>query len=285
MRAAILACALLASVVPAVAQQASTAHPTVSSVLERMKSPRWAERARASYEAGELLVSTNESPDDVDKLRLGIIQLLIKENNGGLKEPDDGAKQGSTNSNGTGEANEGDGEEESDYYSGLIGFVADLNDKRAIPALLGAAGTGGMVTRGVARFGKKALNPTLAQVKSQNSDLANGAVFVILEMLKMHTVGDPDSHLRIKNALRSALASPEYRVRGAAIGAIEYLDDREEFVPILKGIAERDPYRLADQPDNDGKIRDVYFVREHASKLLRKIASHEPPVVDQGLSH
>ena len=283
MRAAIMACALLASVVLAMAQQASSARPAVASVLGRMKSPSRAERARASDEASDLLGSTNASPDDVDQLRLGIIQLLIKENNGGLKEPDDGAKQGSVNSNGAGD--EGDGEEESDYYSGLIGFVADLNDERAIPALLGAAGTGGMATRGIARFGKKALDPTLKQTGSQDSDLAHGAVFVIREMVKMHTVGDPDSHLRIKSALRSALASPKYRVREAAIGAIEYLDDREEFVPILKEIAERDTFRLVDQPDNDGKIRDAYFVREHASKLLREIASDKPPVVDQGLSH
>jgi hypothetical protein len=101
--------------------------------------------------------------------------------------------------------------------------VADFNDERAIPALLGAAGTGGMATRGVARFGKKALDLTLKQTESRDADLANGAAFVIREMLEMHTVSDPDSHIRIKSALRSALARPEFEVREAAIGAIEYL--------------------------------------------------------------
>jgi hypothetical protein len=62
------------------------------------------------------------------------------------------------------------------------------------------------------------------------------------------------------------------------------LDDREEFVPILKDLAERDSYKLAGQPNADGSTADFYAVREHATKLLHKIANHERPVIDRRVS-
>jgi hypothetical protein len=62
-------------------------------------------------------------PGDVDQLRVGLIQLLGKENNK-PKESNDGAEQGSVDTNGTHKAaDEGDGEDH-DYYPSLIGFAA-----------------------------------------------------------------------------------------------------------------------------------------------------------------
>jgi len=291
MRMIALTSVFLVTACLAVAQEPNTAHPTVSSVLDGMKSATWTERQKAFGEATELAVSGKQTPRDADQLRLGIIQLLIKENNGGLKEPDNETQQGSPTTTASTESSanesygEGYGEDKSEYYASLIDFVAGLNDERAIPALLGAASTGGMATRAVARFGKKALDPTLAQVKSPDSHLASGALFVILEMLKMRTVSDPDSHLRIKNSLRSALASPEYRVREDAMTPIEYLDDREEFVPMLQDIAEHDPYKSPYNLGSKGSGEDSqYVVRRGARLLLRKIANHEQPAVDRGVS-
>ncbi len=290
MRMIRVASVFLAMACLAVAQQPITAHPPVSSVLDRMKSATWAERSNAFGEATQLLGSGQASPSDADRLQLGIIQLLIKENNGGLKEPDDEAQQGPS---GTGSTEnppnksygEGYGEDKAEYYASLIGFVADLGEERAIPALLGAASTGGMATRAVARFGEKALDPTLAQVKSQNPDLASGALFVILQMLKMQTVSDLDSHNRIKNSLRSALASREDRIRGNAMLPIEYLGDREEFVPVLQDIAEHDPYKSPYNLGNGGNGEDSqYVVRRRAQSLLHKIANHEQPAIDRGVS-
>jgi len=180
---------------------------------------------------------------------------------------------------------EGYGEGKSEYYAGLIAFVAGLNDERAIPALLGAAGSGGMATRAVAQFGKKALDTTLAQVKNPDPHLAEGALWVIREMLKMHTVPGPDSHLRIKDTLKSALASPDHDVRETAMFAIEYLDEREEFVPMLQNIAEHDPYKSPFNLGGTGDREDnQYVVRRGARLLLRKIANHEAPVIDRGVS-
>jgi hypothetical protein len=283
MRVALFAWVLLA-VLQLPAQQTSTAHPTVSKVLEQMKSPSRTEREKAFGEAGELLGSAATSAQDGDHLRLAIIQLLVRENNGGREEADQKIKKGPAPSDGAGDSDAVEYEEESDYYSGLIGFVAGLNDERAIPALLGAANTGGIATRGVARFGERALNPTLEQVRDPNADLAEGAVWVIRDILEFRLVSDPESHLRIKNALRSALGSQEFGLRGSAMGAIEYLDDREEFVPMLKEVAEHDPVKLAGQrPDDGGDNGEFYPARFDARRLLRKIANHEPPVVDKGL--
>ena len=161
--------------------------------------------------------------------------------------------------------------------------MADLKDERAIPALLAAAPTGGMAIRGVARFGKKALDAVLDRLRAGMKSLAYGAVFVLAKMLEFRTVSHPDSHLRIKNALRSSLDVAYSNVRFSAVGAIEYLDDREEFVPMLKDLAEHDPYKLAGQPLYDGTIGDAYFVRQIAERVLRSIANHEPPVVDHGV--
>jgi hypothetical protein len=69
------------------------------------------------------------------------------------------------------------------------------------------------------------------------------------------------------------------------MGAIEYLDDREEFVPLLKDVAEHDPVKLAGQrPDDGGDNGEFYPGRFHARQLLRKIANHEYPPIDRGLS-
>jgi hypothetical protein len=233
-----------------------------------MNSPTWIEREKAFEDATKITKSGKEAPQDVDRLRVGIFQLLATENNDKIPAAD-----------------EREGDENSEYYESVISFVARSADERAIPSLLGAVSTGGTAIRGVAQFGKKALGPTLEQVKNQDSKLASGAVFVIREMLIMGTSSDPESHLQIKNALRSALISPEFVVRLSAIGAIECLEDREEFVPMLKEVAERDPVRLADQrPDDGGDNGEFYPARRNARRLLRKIENHEAPVIDRGVS-
>ena len=262
----------------AVAQSVNTTDADVSSTLARMKSQNWTDRDKAFGESVRLLASRNLAPDDADRLRLGIIDLLSTENSENrVLETDEAAAA-------VPESDDTDSEEVSEYYASLIDYVAQLGDERAIPALLGATHTGYMAVRGVARFGYKALDPTLEQVKSKDPHLASGALLVIQQLLEWHTIRDPNSKLRIKRALRTALQSPDSIVRKVAIYAIEYLDDREEFVPMLKDIAEHDPYKLQGLSLRDGTVGDIYFVREAAAELLRKIANHTPPVVDRGVN-
>ncbi|MBZ5682709.1 MAG: hypothetical protein LAO24_21660 [Acidobacteriia bacterium] len=261
----------------ATAQQSASVHQNVSRALQKLHSQTWADRSKAFEEAAALLAS-KQTPGDNDKLRVGLIQLLATEN---IQ-----TKILANHHNADEDAEEKDTEEYSEYYANLIGAVADLKDERAVPSLLGAANTGGMATRGIARFGKKALNLVLEQASSRDPSLASGAVFVIREMLEMHTVTDPDSHQRMKNALRLALGSPDFGVRDSAIYAIEYLDDREEFVIVLNEVAEHDPFKLAgEKPDDSRDIGKLYPVRHHARSLLRKIAEHQPPVIDKGIRH
>ena len=247
---------------------------SVASILGRMKGEKWVQRQNAFGRATDLLSASQTSPADADRLRLGIIQLLERENSGGLKEPDDVPPANYT---------EGYGEDKSEYYASLIGFVGYMDDERAIPALLGAATTGEMATRAVARFGKHALNPTLTQARGRDPHLAAGALSVVRDMLEFGLVTDQESLFQIKKALVSALRSPEFEVRLGAMSAIEYMDDRDEFVPMLKEIAEHDPVRLPGRPDDGGDNGKFYPARLHARRLLEKIAGHQRPAVDSGL--
>jgi HEAT repeat protein len=268
MRAALLVLGLwLLFLVTGVGQQASADHEKISTALHAMESESWTDRSKAYQESAAFLASGKEASEDADRLRVGLIKLLATEN----VQTRILAKQ---------DASEDETEEYSQYYASLVGAVADLKDERAIPSLLGAAYSGGMATQGVARFGKTALNPVLEQVTSRDANLASGAVWVIREMLAMHTVADPDSRLRMENALKVALSSPNFGVRDSALYAIEYLDNREEFVPMLNDIAEHDPFKRSDGGGDSG---DIYPVRHHARSLLRKIAEHEPPATDKGV--
>jgi hypothetical protein len=278
MKAWILPTFVLALAFSAYAQQATTGQTDVSRILTRMSSAKWSERSEAYSDAANMLASGKHEQGDADRLKVGLIQLLATEN----KATKAFAKQQIAGE----DANDESVEAYEEYYAGLVGFVAELGDERAIPALLGAAGTGGMATRGVARFGKKALGVVLEQVASEDARPADDALFVIIEVLRMHTVSDPDSLLKIKNSLRSALASPEHRVRENAISAIEYLGDRQEFVPILQDIAAHDSYKSPNNPENGGNSAEsAYRVRKRAQSLLRKIANHEAPAIDQGVDH
>lgn len=247
-------------------QQMPSASVRVSDALSLTKDSAWSNREAGLNAVAALLDSGKETPADADRLRLGLVQQLERENivrqNPATTIPND------------------EREYYSNYFADLIGTVADLNDARAIPSLLAVASSGRMATSGIARFGKIALDPVLRQVASQNPALAEGALFVLVDMLEYHTVNDADSLLRIKSALRTALAHPDGIVRVSAIYAIEYLKDREEFVPILTDIANRDPFNLEGQVAADGQDNgEVFPVRRAARSLLARIAKREPPRV------
>jgi hypothetical protein len=137
---------------------AQTVDPDVDRTLNRMNGSTWTERSKAFDEAARPVNLGKETTGDVNHLRLGLIQLLATENSE-MRRPNGEARQTSGSSSNKDEAADEEGAEEySEYYADLIGFVASLGDERAIPALLGAAGTGGMATQGVARFAGKAFD-------------------------------------------------------------------------------------------------------------------------------
>lgn len=234
----------------------------------------------AFYDALALLESDKRSASEIDRLRRGLIELLTMEIDV-AQSPDKLARQSAVTADGK-RVSSGTpplgawSEEHSEYFAELVGSVAALDDERAIPVLLAVATSGGMAAQGVARFGTKALDAVLEQANGPDSKLAEGALFVITQMLNLRTVHDAASLSRIKNALRTALASSDPGRRDSAVYAIEFLADREEFVPMLKQLAEHDPAKLSAQPLNDGSVGDLYFVRYNAKRVLDNIARHEP---------
>jgi len=256
-------------------QQGTTTSAEVSRALVGMGSQLWTDR-RDAVEATTRLLQSRQSASDAEQIRLGLVRLLSSENvqtRIRAKRHAHGAGTTAT-----------DAEEYSEYYASLVRTVAGLRDPRSIPALLGAAGSGGMATRGVAHFGRMALDPVVNQIKGSNAHLSAGAVFVLRDMLAFRTVTDADSHSKIKSVLLYALNRPEEEIKEAAIGAVEYLDDRDDFIPELTSIADSDPIKIEGVTSKDQENRGtVYPVRRSARSLLLKIANHELPVVDQAV--
>jgi HEAT repeat protein len=256
--------AVLSSVLFCAAQQASATHADISHALEAFQSERWVDRERAFNNMPAVGDVAKQYPAEADRLKVGLINLLVVENKH-VKKTEELS------------------EEYTDYYGDLVGRVSDLNDERAIPALIGAITTGGMATRALARFGDKALDQVLGQLNSSDRFVRSSALDTISDLLERHIAVSPTSQSRISDALRSSLNDPQFIVRRSAIGAIEYLDTREEFVPALVKLAQSDPIKFPGKPNDGGDGGQFYPVRQDARRLLRKIANHEPPAVDRGV--
>lgn len=257
MRITLLFCvSLLVSTGITPAQQADDLHLRASNALHKMNAQSWELREKG-FEELPSLDELSASPQDVDRVKVGIIRLLSSEN-ALIREYKRKGKFFTT-------------EDHSEYYAGLIATVAAMDDERAIPALLGAVSRGGMATRAIARFGDKAVGPLLDLYGTPSEDSLDrsSALFTIQEVLEMQIPISDASQSQIRNALRNAIKDPDYRVRYVAICAIEYLKDREDFVPALKDLAEHDP------GENVGK--EHHSLRPVTEQLLQKIANHEPP--------
>ena len=238
--------------------QETEVHGKVSRALAGMNSDRWDQREAAFNSLPALDKVSKEDPTDSESVKTGIINLLGTENAE--------VKKGTRLS-----------EEYTNYYGEVIGAVSDLNDERAIPALVGAITTGSMATRALARFGDKSLDRVLTQLDSPDRLVRASVIETVRNILEMHIALTPASQARIRDAIRSSLNDREFVVRGSAIDATEYLDNREEFIPELEKISQSDPVKLPGKSDDGGDGGQFYPLREQARKLLRKITNHEPP--------
>ena len=75
------------------------------------------------------------------------------------------------------------GEDYFDFYGDVIASVVALNDRRAIPALLGAIDTGGMATRCLASFGDAALPGLFQRVRDLDPMVRIGVTNSFAEIL------------------------------------------------------------------------------------------------------
>jgi len=271
MRPALFAFTLLASVVHLSAQQASVVRPTVSTTLERMKRPDLAERSKAFDDANELLASGKSTPEDIDRLKVGIIQLLIAEN-ARTNPPDEELSKQAASTTSCGNGTDNCECDESEYYPSLIATVASFNDERAIPALVGAMPYASDAEGALLRFGDKAVGPILDQFKSRNALLRVSALSMAISMEGQNELVSPP---RIREMLRSALADPIAVVRSHAVNEIACLYDRKEFVPVLERLAKSDPEHWQGREDDGVDGDQFYPVRLYARRALREIRNNE----------
>jgi len=266
MRAVFLAFTVWVSVIQLTAQQASTV-PTVSQMSEGMKSSRWIERSKAFEQASEALASGKLSSNDSERLELGIIQLLITENALANVPDDEAVKRSAKMAKGEVET------EDEEYYPSLVGFVANMNDERAIPALVGAMPYANDAAGALLRFGDKAVGPVLDQLKSRNALLRTSALNMAISMEGRNQSVSPP---RIREMLRSALADPVAVVRSNAVDEIACLDDRKDFVPTLEKLAKTDPVHWKGREDDGVDGDQFYPVRFDARRALREIQNNQP---------
>jgi hypothetical protein len=187
-------------------------------------------------------------PDQAERIKLALINLLKADNDVFMdpKRTQNGLSEG-----------------DSEHYAEAIDVISSLNDERVIPALMGAISTGAMATRGILKFGEKALSSVMSQLTSPLPEVRSSAITTAVAILK--TKKDAASHAQIINMIRLALNDPEHLVRGSALSAIEGVNDRQQFVPALREMAEHDPARVPGESD--------YPLRVEAQRLLEKIGN------------
>ncbi|HTW57231.1 MAG TPA: hypothetical protein VMD99_03765 [Terriglobales bacterium] len=285
-RAGFFTVPILLLVAQLAAQQAPAEPLTASAILQLMNSSKMEEREKAFDEAAKLLASTT-SPRNVQRLRLGVIELLSAENARNNISDMEAAKLGDEENakiaarckNDNNCVNDDDEEEDdpdTDYMHKLIATVAGFNDERAIPALAGAVGWDDNVTRALLAFGDKALAPVIDQLKGRNSFRRISALDMAIALLEIHR--DASSQTRIMELIRSSLNDPWPLVRTHVVREIDCRQNRQDFAPLLQEVAKTDPFILPqDGPADDGGDGGKFYpVRADARRVLRHIQSHEP---------
>lgn len=249
--------------------QAENDLTSVPSVLERMKSSNAATRSKAFDQATEIIASGRLTRAEDDRLELGIIQLLILENSKvNLSDAGLGRKEQGTGCGNPTDDCEGCEEGESEYYPSLIATVAGFNDERAIPALVGAMPYSSDAGGALLKFGPKAIQPILQQLKSPNALLRTSALNMAISL---EGKDEAVSSARITEMLRTALRDPVAVVRSNAINEIVCRKNRLEFVPILENLAKTDPVHWQGRADDGVDGDQFYPVRHDARRALREI--------------
>lgn len=217
--------------------------------------------ARTVERSQALRMYLTQHPEQADQVKLGLISLLSLENDYFVESknpPPDPYQE----------------DDIGEHYAELIESVASLDDERTIPALVGAMTTGGMAQRGLLKFGDRALEPVLAQLKNRDALVRAAALRLGISLLEKHA--DPVSRARIRELIRSSLRDPKPVVRTQAIWMIGCFDDRGDFVPELEEIAKTDPWELPGRADDGGDGDQFFPVRYDARRAIRGIQSNKP---------
>jgi hypothetical protein len=195
-------------------------------------------------------------PDKADQVKLSLIHLLAEENHSFIETknppPDSHAE-----------------DDVGEYYAELVDAVSSLNDERAIPALAGAMVTGAMAQRSILKYGDKAFAPVLEQLKSSDALVRSSALDTSFALLEQR--GGLAAQAQIKELILAYIKDPGSVVRRSAVQEIGCLNDRQEFVPLLKEIEKTDPPKLPGKAFDGGDGDQFYPVRADARQVLRDI--------------
>jgi hypothetical protein len=195
-----------------------------------------------------------QHPEQADRIKLGLIQLL---------KTDNADFQGENTPPGTYT------EDDTEHYAAVVNVVSSLNDERAIPALVNAMSTGGMAQQAIFQYGDKALAPVLEQLKSSEPLAQASALRMSFALLAER--GDPAAHAQIRELILAYVKAPSGATRRIAVQEIGCLEDRQNFVPLLKEIAKTDPQKFRGKPLDGGDSDGFYPVRYDARRVLRDI--------------
>jgi hypothetical protein len=220
----------------------------------------------ASGHADALASFFNRHPQQANRIKLGLIQLL---------EADNADFQGKDTLPGTFT------EEDTEHYAEVVNVVSSLNDERAIPVLVNAMATGGMAQQAIFQYGDKALAPVLEQLKRQPdpnsvSDLLAQASALQMSFALLAKRGDPTSQAQIRELILAYVKAPSGATRRIAVQEIDCVDDRQNFVPLLTEISKTDPQKLSGKPLDGGDNNQFYPVRADARRVLRHIQNNMP---------
>ena len=95
-------------------------------------------------------------------------------------------------------------EESTEHYAGLIHEVAELQDRRAVAALIGAMQTGGMATNGLAVLGDAALDPVISVTHEKDSTRVVSALLTLRKMLEPENLNHFKDQAGAKQKIKGA---------------------------------------------------------------------------------
>ncbi len=199
----------------------------------------------ASSEFSSLIQSSSRP----DQIRNGLVQLLQRENRV--------VQQAKTNHTRLSEGF-------LSYYGDLIQVVSAITEPSAIPALVGAIGTGNMATSALARFGATAIPAMCSLFASEDPELKEGALYTVSKLdWRSVQMDHPEDAKRIAGSVLRAAEDAHPYVRMAAVPAMKNIN-----IPAvnrkLKTMSRNDPYRAP-------YLKGMRFpVREAAAKALRE---------------
>lgn len=255
---------------------AETIEP-IAAMLTRLRDPSWETRTEAFYEMvvngtasawdgrtdlipARLATLFRAHPDREDAVKLALIELLNTENAVAEAQDQEYKKSRKTLS-----------ETYANYYGDVVAAVSGLNDPRAMQALVGAMGTGGMADNGLARLGSDAVDPLVVKLQSSDVIVRAAAVRALTTFWQPENrdkSNDDVSRRKIKEAFLKAAGDQDGGVRLAAVYGLALMPN-EDTIRLLRRLAASDSSRLPGQADGGGPF---YPVRQAARRVLDQMA-------------